>query len=242
MAQILTLSLPKNSKVLVEENDRVSQESILAKGEKEGKRETLSLSDALKIQPSDIFQVLVKKLGDKVKKGEILAKKGELFRRVVLKSPIDGRLVEISEALGEVILAGKGEKVVIKSPVSGKIKAIEDQEIKIKFEGVVFEGKRGQGERVSGAIENLPPDVRVLDLSCQIAKKILICRDFSRPVLAKSWALETAGLIGTNFSTEELALSFLVVDKKVVSELRGYQGKKAILEPLNSRLIILFDE
>lgn len=241
MAQVLSLKIPKKKKFFVKELEGVNQGSVLVEGEKKGRRETISITQVFKITPSQIFKVLVKKLGDKVQKGEILAKKEGIFGRTILKSPIDGRLVEASQVLGEVILEGKEEKVIIKSPVSGRVREIKDEEIKIEFEGQVFEGKKGGGERVFGVIENLPFDVGVLDLSSSIVQKILVCQFFSPPVLAKSWALEAAGVVGTSYSSKQSLFPFLVVGKRDIEELKNYQGKKAILEPEEKRLIVLLE-
>lgn len=241
MAQILSLKIPKKRKVFVKESEKVSRESVLVEGEKEGERETVSIAQVFKISPSQIFKVLVKKLGDKVGKGEILAKKEGIFRKKVIKSPIDGRIVEVSQVLGEITIEGRGRKVIVKSPVPGKIREIKDKEIKIEFEGEVFKGKRGGGEKSFGVIENLAKDAGVLNLSSRIARKILVCQRFTAPVLAKSWALEATGVVSTGFSSKDPPLPFLVVEKKDIETLKDCQGKRGILDPLNKRLLILFD-
>lgn len=241
MVQILSFKIPKKRKVFIKKFETISQGTVLVEGEGSGKREILSIARIFKIAPSKIFEVLVKKLGDKIQKGEVLAKKEGIFGKTALKSPVDGRLAEISQVLGEVVLERKEEKVVIKSPISGKIKEIKDEEIEVEFEGVVFKGKRSGGERAFGMIENLPPDVGVLGLSDKIAQKILVCQSFSPAVLAKSCALEAAGVMGTSFSSESLVLPFLVIEKKDLENLKNYQGKKAVLEPKEKRLIVLFE-
>ena len=143
--------------------------------------------------------------------------------------------------MGEITLAKEEGKLVVKSPVSGKVGKISETEIKIEFEGVVFEGKNGSGERVLGTIENLPPEASLLDISSTVVQKILVAENFSRPVLAKAWALGAAGVVGASFSSQELASASLMVEKKNIQELRGYQGKKAILEPQEKRLIVLLE-
>ena len=104
MRTTLSLKIPKKRKVLVKEKEEVKRGSVLAEGEAEGEKEVLPLASIFKIPPSSIFKVLVKKLGDKVKKGEVLAKKEGILGGMVLKSPIDGRLAEVSQVLGEVVL------------------------------------------------------------------------------------------------------------------------------------------
>lgn len=240
MTEILSFKIPKKGKIFVKESDRVNCGTVLTEGEEEGEKEILRLSEVFKISPCRIFKFLVKNLGDHLKKGEILAKKEGVFGKIVLKSPINGRLAEVSQVSGEVILVGEDKKVIVKSPVAGRVRSIGKDEVEIEFEGVVFTGKSGGGKRAFGAIENLPPEVSVLELPFQIQKKILVCSNFSAPVLAKAWALKARGLVGSTFSVR-LPLPFLMVGKKDIKSLRGYQEKKAILEPSSKRLIIQFE-
>lgn len=226
---------------MVKENEVVSRGSVLVEGKKEGERETFSLAQIFKISPDQIGKVLVKNLGDNLKKGEVLAKKEGIFGKVVLRSPIAGRITQISQVLGEVSLVREGKKVVIKSPVPGKVKKISEDKIKIDFLGVVFKGIKGGGGQSLGVIENLPAGVGVLDLPTQVAQKILVSPQFSSPVLAKAWALEAAGVVGLNFSSKDPPLPFLIVDKKDLEALRNYQGKRIVLEPEEKRLIVLFE-
>ena len=241
MVQTFSLKLPKKRKILVKEFEKVTLGSILAEGKDDSQKETLSIAQVFKISPSQIFKVLVKKVGDKVKKGEVLARKAGVLSKAILRSPINGRLVEVSQALGEITLAGEEGKSVIKSPVSGKIGQISETEMKIEFEGMIFEGKNGKGDRVLGKIENLPPEVGLLDISSTVIQKILVAEHFSRPVLAKVWALEAAGVVGVSFASQELVSASLTIEKKNIQELRGYQGKNAILEPQEKRLIVLLE-
>lgn len=241
MIQTLSFKIPKNGKIFVNENETVVQGSALAEGREEGEKRHFSIAKIFKTAPSQVFKFLVKKLGDRVKKGEVLAKKESLLGRMILRSPFDGRLAEISEILGEITLVREENKAVVKSPVSGRIKEIGNEEIKIEFKGVVFEGKRGGGEKVFGEIENLPTDVGVLALSNRIAQKILASQSFSPEVLAKAWALEAAA-VGTDFlAKKDPPLPFLLIGKRELEALKNYQGKKAVLEPKEKRLIVLLE-
>lgn len=240
MAQTLSLKIPKVKKFFVKEQDKVSEGTVLLEGREQGEKEVLSLAQVFKINSGQIFKVLVKKVGDWVGKGEVLAEKTGILGRVVLKSPIEGRVVELSEVSGEVTLAGKEKKVVIKTPVSGKIKKIGEDKIEIEFEGALFKG-RGGGEKTLGVVENLAKDAGVLDLSAGSGGKILVGANFSPSVLAKAWVLGAAGVVSTGFSSKEPPMAFLAVDKKTLQALKDYQGKKAILDPESGQLIVLLE-
>ena len=239
--QTLSFKIPKQGKIFVRENDEVSQGSLLAEGKEEGEKRCFSIAKIFKTAPPRIFEFLVKKLGEKVQKGEVLAKKESFLRRVILKSPFDGRLAEISEVLGEITLVREEKNAVVKSPVPGRIKEISNEEMKIEFKGVVFEGKRAGGKRVFGEIENLSAGVGVLALSNRIAHKILVSQSFSSEVLAKAWVLEAAAVGADLPSKKKLSLPFLMIGKRDVGALKNYQGKKAILEPEEKRLIVLLE-
>lgn len=241
MTQLLTFKSPKNSKIFVKESDRVEPGTILAEGKDEGEKETLTIASVLRISPDQIFKVLLKKLGDKVNQGEVIAQKSGIFKKTVLKSPITGRIVEVSKSLGEITLAAKKKRAVVKSSVAGKVKEVGKEEIKIEFDGFTFSGKKGEGKRVSGLVENLPPQVSILDLTAEVKEKILVSFRFSLPVLAKLWALEAAGLVAEDLSdVANPPLPYLILSKKDIKALRGYQGKRTILDPEQNLLIVLF--
>lgn len=241
MSQLFAFKIPKNSKTFVKKDDRIEPGTILAEGKDEGEKQTLAIAKTLKISPDQIFKVLLKKLGDKVYQGEIIAVKPALFKKTVLKSPINGRVVEVSTSLGEITLAPQKKKVVVKSPVTGKVKEIGKEEIKIEFEGMCFSGKKGGGRKTVGFIENLPPQVSILDLSAEIKKKILVSFNFPSSLVAKAWALEAAGLVAEDFAGfNHPSLPYLTLSKKDIKALRGCQGKSAVLDPEQNLLIVSF--
>lgn len=237
MMSILSLKLPKRKKLLVKEVDPVSVGTILVEGEEEEK-ETVAVTKVFKISPAQISEVMVKKIGEQVEKGEVLAEKKSLFGKSVLKSPISGRVVEISQVLGEVTLA-KGERpMTILSPVKGRVKEIRPTEIQLEFTGEVFQGKESGGEQACGVVENVAAEVGILELPSAVKKKILVAQNFSPAVLAKAWALEAAGVISLGFPAPP-PLSFLVLVEQDLDRLKDFQGKRAVLDPERKRLIVL---
>lgn len=239
MREILSLKLPSKAKIFVKVGERVKSGSILCQGEEKGQRFTFPLAKIFKIRPEMIDRVLAKKIGEKVRKGEVLAKKEGFFGKMVLKSPIDGFLSQVSQILGEVVLEKDKKEVSLKTPVEGVVSQISEEEIKIDFEGKVFEGNGGGGESVIGIIENLAEDLSVLDLPKNIFQKILVSLNFSLAVLAKASALGAVGVVGESFSLEDPPLPFLTTEKKNIEEIKNYQGKKAVLVPDEKKLIIL---
>ena len=85
MVQTFSLKLPKKRKIFVKEFEKVTLGSILAEGKSDGQKETLSIAQVFKISPSQIFKVLVKKVGDEVKKGEVLARKAGVLSKAILR-------------------------------------------------------------------------------------------------------------------------------------------------------------
>lgn len=242
MTQLLIFKIPKNGKIFVRKSDHVEPGTILAEGKDEGEKETLAIANALKISPDQIFKVLLKKLGDKVYQGEVIAKRAAFLKKTVLKSPINGRIVEVSKSIGEIALAPKKKRAVVKSTVQGLVKEIGKEEIKIEFDGLSFLAKKGEGVKVAGVIQNLPPQVSIFDLTYQVKERILVSFEFSLPVVTKAWALEAAGLVAKDFSDVcNPPLPYLTLSKKDIKALRGYQGKRAILDPEQNLLTVLFN-
>ena len=80
--------LPIPGKVLVQEGDYVSAEKIIAETYMPSGIEMVTLAYAVGVEPYQIREVLVKKEGETVKEGELLASCRKLFG---LRSPTDWR-------------------------------------------------------------------------------------------------------------------------------------------------------
>ena len=87
-----TRLLPIDGEVLVEIGDEVEYDSIVARAEIPGEPTMVNVAEHLGVDPIDVPRFMVKKVGDWVEEGEVIAKDIALFGLIkrFVKSPITG--------------------------------------------------------------------------------------------------------------------------------------------------------
>ncbi len=97
--------LPAAGKVLVHPGQKVNTSDVIAESRQVGQHTQIDVRRALGINRVEQIEALIEpKVGDKLKKDDIIAQSGGLFPRA-LRSPVEGEVVSIS-----------GGRVLIKSP------------------------------------------------------------------------------------------------------------------------------
>jgi len=130
------LTIPQNGKILVKAGQKVDFETKLFEV-KNQKTVKIDLQKELHISPQNIFSYLKKFIGEKIKKGDILASKKGFFSSKKIKSQWDGVLKEIDHQKGLLIIKTEendDKKSVFFSPVFGQVEKIEKEGIRIKIE------------------------------------------------------------------------------------------------------------
>jgi len=91
--------LPIKGNVLVKLNDTVVDDQIVAQTLVPGDPEILSAAMKLGTTADHVAELMIKKVGDKVTKGEVIAKYSFLFGlfKRILESPIEGTIETISK-------------------------------------------------------------------------------------------------------------------------------------------------
>ena len=93
-------------KVLVEERDKVEADTIVVKGVYNLRRLFfVEIADSLQITPAEIKDFVLKKEGDDIEEGEILAKRRiSLTETTKRSSPVEGTIERISPTSGHIII------------------------------------------------------------------------------------------------------------------------------------------
>jgi hypothetical protein len=95
--------VPASSRILVSCGDRVEADTVVAKIESlPGRVVRVNASSTLGIDPLDLPNRMVKKVGDHVKAGETLAARGEFFDRRAVRSSVTGVISALSRNLGNI--------------------------------------------------------------------------------------------------------------------------------------------
>jgi len=115
--------LPILGEVLVKVGDTVEHDTIVARTEISGEPKILKAAAKLGVETEDLNRYMIRKLGDTVKEGEIIAYNSSFFGLIKrdIVAPFDGTIASISELTGQVIIRGNPIPVNIDAYIPGKV-------------------------------------------------------------------------------------------------------------------------
>ncbi len=147
--------LPLPGKILVSKGDIVRGEQVVARTELPGNVQTLNVAGLLGALPDEILESMLKKVGDKITKDEVIAQSKGIFGlfKSTVKSPIDGLIESISEITGQVILREPPIPVEVIAYIDGEVTdIIKNEGVTIKTSGAFIQGIFGIGGETIGTI------------------------------------------------------------------------------------------
>jgi hypothetical protein len=211
--------LPLKGEVIVTVGETVTAEKIVATTSLPGAVEPLNLAGKLGIPPSDIHMYLVKKEGDTLEEGEIIAQSKGMFgfMKTVVKSPIKGSLENISDITGQLILRAPPKRVEIDAYIDGKVvEVIENEGVVIETVATFVQGIFGIGGEAKGTIKTIvesPDDIlTVNDIKEEYKGNILIGGSFvDSNTLKKAAKYGVSGIVVGGIDDQDLK-SFLGYD------------------------------
>ena len=147
--------LPIPGVVLVQEGDAVSSDKVVARAELPGKVHVVNVVNQLGILPEDLKDFMVKREGDRVEQGQVLAENKPLikwFKSTVL-SPITGSVETISNSTGQVLLREPPRRLDLFSYVDGRVvEVIPGQGVRIETTCAFIQGIFGVGGETWGTL------------------------------------------------------------------------------------------
>ena len=147
------LSLPGT--VLVTTGEEVRANQAVARAELPGKVYPLNLANQLGVAPDEIHEYLIKKAGDPVRKGEVLAENKPLIKwlKTEVRSPITGVVESVSPVTGQVLLREPPRVLELLGYVDGRIvEVIPQQGVVVETDCSLVQGIFGIGGETGGEI------------------------------------------------------------------------------------------
>ncbi len=115
----------------------------------------VNVADEIKCRPSEVPQNMLRGVGQEVKKGQMIAKKGDLqafFTKTVV-APISGVISEVNAETGKVTISRPFKQVVVDAYISGIVSDVTPGVgCTVKTEGVGLQGIFGIGKETYGDI------------------------------------------------------------------------------------------
>jgi hypothetical protein len=158
--------LPLPGETLVDKGHKVKGDDIVARTALPGNVQTVNVAGLLGVPPEDVPSLMMKKAGEAVAKGEMMAlSKGffGLFKSEV-KAPVDGTVENVSSITGQVILREPPEPVQVDAYIEGVVSEVIPREgVVVETEASFVQGIFGVGGEVRGIIRMIvdQPDMVV---------------------------------------------------------------------------------
>lgn len=145
---------PGTCKSAIKVGEKVDPESIIAHCEISAGKRLIKIAHVLGVSSKNVQKYLLRKIGDRIYTGEIIARKGGLIGlgKKEIKSPADGVITEI-DANGDIIVKFLPIPVRLVSGASGEITKVGQESIFLKTVGSKIEGYAGGGREREGLIK-----------------------------------------------------------------------------------------
>jgi len=147
--------LPILGEVFPKVGDRVEYDEVIARTEISGDPEIVKAGMILGVEAEDVPRFMLKQLGEKVEKNELIANYTALFglikKRVI--SPVAGTVESISEITGQVIIRGSPVPVEVDAYIPGTVAEVMPREgAVIETNAAFIQGIFGIGGETHGDV------------------------------------------------------------------------------------------
>jgi len=150
-----TRRLPIPGEVLVKEGQRVSPDTIVARTNVPGEPHLVKVAYLIGVEPDEIEDYMLKRVGDSVEKDEIIAMYKMFFGlfKKDCKSPVKGTIEHISKVTGQVIIREPPIPVDITAYIPGRVvKVLPREGVVIEVAAAFIQGIFGVGGETHGEL------------------------------------------------------------------------------------------
>lgn len=230
--------LPVLGKDLVTEGETVSFDTVVARTTIRGIPHISRTSSVLGVDPDEVEDFIVKKIGENIEKGEILAKYSGFFGLFDRKcySPATGRIESVSKVTGCVIVREPDILVNLDAYIPGKvIKVFPGEGVEIETNAVFIQGIFGVGGETHGelklCVETNEDILTADDIHEECNGKMLVGgSQISKDALKRAVDAGAAGIIAGG------------IDDKVLMDFLGYEIGVAITGQEDIPITIIITE
>ncbi|RME36838.1 MAG: hypothetical protein D6793_05115 [Thermoflexia bacterium] len=199
--------LPAPGDILVREGDRVEAVQVIGQAFVPGEFRILNLAEALGVPRRAVRRYLKVKPGQEVRRGDVLAVRGGLSRRVC-RAPMEGTVTGIGG--GRLILEAPAQMVEVRAGCPGLVRRVLPREgVILQVSGALIQGAWGNGQEEFGVLRVLTDArdkvlrKRYVDASCRGA--ILVAGLLNdEEVLQQAIEMQVRGIIVGGLAPELL--------------------------------------
>jgi hypothetical protein len=149
-------ALPVSGQVHCGYGDQVASDRVLAEADMAMGYHLIDLEYALNTEVDDPSRFLVKKIGDVVEQGEVIARRGRILPQECI-SPVKGRLVDARR--GKVLIETVPEHIQLRAFYPGKVvNVIPERGATLEVTAALVQGLWGTGRELRGRLDSVAPD------------------------------------------------------------------------------------
>ena len=204
--------LPIPGEVVVEEGARVQPHQVVARTFLPGKVEIVNVANRMGVDQSDVPGAMLKKEGDQVARGEVIAEARSLFGLLTSRATatLEGTVESISGVTGQVVLRGPPQPIEVDAYIEGRVlEVVPDQGVVVESSGTLIQGIFGIGGEATGEIAMVSSSPReVLDedsLSADLQGRVVVGGSLvTGAALEKAVQLGIRGVVAGGFDDQDL--------------------------------------
>ncbi|OGV89967.1 hypothetical protein A2Z41_02995 [Microgenomates group bacterium RBG_19FT_COMBO_39_10] len=251
----VTLPLPSGADLKVSKDQKVKEGQLIAERKASFQTKSYHLHKLISVSPKKAMKCLVKKLGEEIKQGELIAQKqGLLGKGEKFMAPLDGILDSLTE---DGVLRIKKEVVEekLKAPFDSRVSALSPDSVGLSFVALEIKGAWGKGGKATGylmVIDDEDYDLFSLDTSCR--QQIMALQGkLPKGLWYKGTSLGLAGFIVGGFVEKSLIkeieedddiLPIVIlgendkINEEIWKELKDTNGKMILIDGQQKRVLI----
>ncbi len=211
--------LPASGEVIVRPGQKVEPMDVVARVSRPRGYRSLNVARALGVRAEELASLVVVAPGDRVAKGDALARRQRMLRKHVYKSPEDGVVAAVSN--GRIVIEKTPEVLELRALVRGTvISAMAGYGVVVETYGAMVQAAWGSGKEAYGVIKTVtsatgePMTGDVIDVSCRgaiiVGGGVVEESAFKQAEAMQVRAL-VAGSLPSRLASRALALPFPVV-------------------------------
>ncbi|MCY4057911.1 MAG: hypothetical protein OXG44_07905 [Gammaproteobacteria bacterium] len=204
--------LPIPGEVVVEEGAKLQPHQVVARTFLPGKVEIVNVANKMGVDQSDVPGAMLKKEGDPVGRGEVIAEAKSLFGLLTSRATatLEGTVESISGVTGQVVLRGPPQPIEVDAYIEGRVlEVVPDQGVVVESRGTLIQGIFGIGGETTGEIAMVSSSPReVLDedsLSADLQGRVVVGGSLvTGAALERAVQLGIRGVVAGGFDDQDL--------------------------------------
>ncbi|MDD3679619.1 MAG: hypothetical protein PHX72_02070 [Candidatus Shapirobacteria bacterium] len=232
------LPLPKKTQLLVKEGDSLDAGQKVATF-KRLKKQQINLAKELKINSDRVGQSLLVGLGQKINKGDPIAKATNFFKKTSFISPVTGQIFAFDKDTGLLTIEVAEKNRDLLTPFAGKVEKIDQEGLTIKITvEKVFNFDKCQGKDAFGRLFYHSGSLTSFD--CQYQKQIILTNQISPALINKAQVIDSLAMVSDdkiNYPNADITL--VEVYTSQIKTLKNFINHPIIIDCQQKKIAVL---